>query len=172
MKYENHIRSLLFKYRFKKAGKISIGRNVIIRGWKNITLGNNVTLYDGVCINASHGYISIGDKSHIGQYSYLDGGGGLSIGKACAIGIGVRILTESNQYKSNPQMPIIDQPIIHKKVDIGDDVWIGTNAVIFPGVKLGDHAVVGACAVVREDVPEWKIAVGLPAKVIKDRRKL
>jgi len=170
MKYGDRIRGLLFKYRFKEAGKISIGRNVIIRGWKNITLGNNVTLYDGACINASHGYINIGDRSDIGQCSYLDGGGGLSIGKACAIGIGVRILTESNQYRFNPQVPIVDQPIIRKNVDIGDDVWIGTNAVIFLGVKIGSHAIVGAGAVVREDVPEWKIAVGLPAKVIKDRR--
>lgn len=170
MRYEDHIRGLLFKYRFKKAGKIAIGRNVIVRGWKNITLGNNVTLYDNACINASHGDITVGDKSDIGQYSYLDGGGGLSIGKGCAIGIGVRILTESNQYRFNPQMPIIDQPIMREKVDIGDDVWIGTNAVIFPGVKIGSHAIVGSGAVVREDVPEWKIAVGLPAKVIKDRR--
>jgi acetyltransferase-like isoleucine patch superfamily enzyme len=41
-------------------------------------------------------------------------------------------------------------------------VWIGTNAVIFPGVKIGGHTIVGSGAVEREDVPEWKIAAGLP----------
>jgi acetyltransferase-like isoleucine patch superfamily enzyme len=58
---------------------------------------------------------------------------------------------------------------------IGDDVWIGANAVILPGVKIGTHSIVAAGAVVTKDVPEFSLVAGIPAKVIKklegDRRR-
>ena len=64
-----------------------------------------------------------------------------------------------------------------KPVTIGDNVWIGGNAVVLPGVTIGSNSVIGAGSVVTRDVPPWSIAVGNPCKVIKtiteaDRKKL
>lgn len=57
-----------------------------------------------------------------------------------------------------------------KPVYIGDDVWIGGNVTILPGVKIGSHSIVGVCSVVTKDVPEWSIVAGNPAVVKKYRK--
>lgn len=67
------------------------------------------------------------------------------------------------------QKKIFDENIASKKTKIGNDVWIGQNAVIMAGVNIGDGAVIGSGAVVTKDVPDYAIAVGVPAKVIKYR---
>lgn len=67
------------------------------------------------------------------------------------------------------QKEIFEKHIASKKTKIGNDVWIGQNAVIMAGVNIGDGAVIGAGAVVTKDIPDYAIAVGVPAKVIKYR---
>ena len=57
-----------------------------------------------------------------------------------------------------------------KEVIIGDDVWIGSDVTILPGVKIGNHSIIGACSVVTKDVPEYAIVAGNPAKVKKYRK--
>ena len=52
---------------------------------------------------------------------------------------------------------------------IGDDVWIGTNVIILPGVNIGSHCIIGAGSVVTKDVPDYAIVGGVPAKVIRYR---
>ena len=52
---------------------------------------------------------------------------------------------------------------------IGDDVWIGTNVIILPGVNIGSHCIIGAGAVVTKDVPDYAVVGGVPAKVIRYR---
>lgn len=64
-----------------------------------------------------------------------------------------------------------------KEVTIGDNVWIGGNTVICPGVHIGDNVVIGAGSVVTKDIPDWTVAVGNPCRVLRqitedDRRKL
>lgn len=54
-----------------------------------------------------------------------------------------------------------------KEVTIGDNVWIGGNSVICPGVTIGDHVVIGAGSVVTKDIPDWSVAAGNPCKVIR-----
>lgn len=58
-----------------------------------------------------------------------------------------------------------------RSVSIGDDVWIGTRVTILPGVKIGTGAVIGACSVVTKDIPSYAVAVGNPARVIRQRGK-
>ncbi len=168
---ELYLRGLTYR-RFSNGDKIHVGRNVVFIGRDKITLGQNVSLYGFDYLNAEgeQGYINIGERSHIDQFCVLYGQGGLEIGRFCAIASGVKIYSQSNQYKHDRDQRIIDQPIIYKKVKIGDDVWIGANAVILPGVQIDDGAIVGAGAVVRKDIHRYAIVAGVPAKIVGWRK--
>jgi len=103
----------------------------------------------------------IGEPAQIGRFSIIDYGGGVIFGKNIKVGYGVYILSVSTITGSK------QETIIRKAVIIGDDVEIGSHAVILPGVTIGSRATIGAGAVITKDIPENSIAVGVPAKVIK-----
>ncbi|MGN1026181.1 MAG: acyltransferase [Faecousia sp.] len=56
-------------------------------------------------------------------------------------------------------------------IHIGSDVWIGTRVIVMPGVRIGDHSVIGAGAVVTKDVPDWAVVGGCPARILKMRQQ-
>src|SRR5262249_21134389 len=114
------------------------------------------------------GRVRIGDRTHLDQFCVLSGLGGIEIGAGCAISSGCTLYSQSNAF--DPDEPIVDQPIRTGRVTVGDDVLLGARVTILPGVTVGDHAVVGAGAVVREDVPPWAIVAGVPARILGDRR--
>jgi acetyltransferase-like isoleucine patch superfamily enzyme len=151
---------------------LRIGRGVIMRGRRNIRLGNNVSIGDGVFISATgtQGRVDIGANTHIDVGSVLYGQGGLTIGEDCAIASGVIVYTQTNQHDANAEEKIINQGTRYAPVAIGNDVWIGAGAKILPGVTIEDHAVVGAGSVVMKNVEAWKVVVGVPARVVNDRR--
>ncbi len=168
---ESFLRGLTYS-RLSHGERIYIGRNVVFVGREKITLGADVALYGFDYLNAEGqlGSISIGNGSRIDQFCALYGQGGLEVGAWCAIASGVKIYSQSNQYKHDGTKRILEQPVIYKKVTISDDVWIGANAVVFPGVQIGQGAIVGAGAVVRHDVPSRAIVAGVPATVIGWRK--
>lgn len=107
--------------------------------------------------------LSIGDRSSICDHAWgycLDK---VVIGKNCCIGEDVRLLTGSHDLVS-PHFDLLTKPII-----IMDNVWVATGAIILPGVKIGEGAVVAAGAVVTKDVEPWTVVGGNPAKFIKRR---
>ena len=170
---ENEVREYKLRgarYLLKVKGKypLGIGRNVTIRHPMNIEFGENVMLFDSVYLNAGK-RIKIGSNSHVDVFTCIYGHGGVEIGEKCAIAAGVRIYSQSNQYDFDQDLPVIEQPIKFAPVKIGNDVWIGANAVILPGVTIGDHSVIGAGAVVTRSIPPKSVAVGVPASVIKQR---
>jgi len=154
--------------------RILIGPRVELIGRRNIHLADRVALYGNSYLNAarSEGYIRIGENTHVDQFCVLYGQGGLSIGAKCAIASGVTIYSQTNTYEVDPLADIIDQPVVYKPVSIGNDVWICSRAVILPGISVGDHAVIAAGAIVKEDVSPWTVVAGSPAKPIRDRRSL
>ncbi|MBD5782414.1 CatB-related O-acetyltransferase [Pelagicoccus sp. NFK12] len=109
----------------------------------------------------------------------------LNIGKFCAIAHGAKfIMADANHATSGistfpfavfggewaEHLPITEYPFkAYKDIEIGDDVWIGMNATILPGVTIGSGSIIGANAVVSSDIPPYSIAVGNPAKVVKRR---
>ena len=124
--------------------------------------------------------------SSLGDYSYV-GGGKIqyaTIGKFCSIADGVRIglgihptdlpsthpAFYSSQSKWNIKPDLSLNVIEYKRVIIGDDVWIGTNSIVLDGVKIGNHAIIAAGAVVTKDVPDYAVVGGIPAKIIKYRK--
>lgn len=76
------------------------------------------------------------------------------------------VVTALNHNFSDKSLRIDQQGISTRSVVISDDVWVGANAVILPGVTIGTHAVVAAGAVVTKDVPPHTVVAGVPAKVI------
>ena len=167
---ERRLRGCLSAARFRTTG-LNLDRRLQIESARNMLIGEGVTLYGGSHFVAGPtAKIEIGDKTHIGRNCVLSGLGGIRIGKGCAISSLVSIYSISNHFRSDPSCPVIEN-VEHRSVSIGDDVWIGVGASVLPGVQIGNHAIIGAGAVVNRDVPAWQVAVGVPAKVIKDRRE-
>lgn len=98
----------------------------------------------------------------------IGGQKGVKIGNYVLIGYNVNIISEHHAY-SNPNIPIKKQGFYGGPIEIGNDVWIGANAIIMPNVKIGDGAIVGSGAIVTKNVDEYSIVGGIPAKLIKYR---
>lgn len=96
--------------------------------------------------------------------------GSVRIGRGTLIGGFVTIIDANHRF-DNTEVPIRAQGGESAAIDIGEDVWIGSNAVILPGVMIGDHAVIAANATVTRDIPAWAVAAGTPARVLRDRRE-
>lgn len=168
--------------RISKGGNILIGRRATVKnvllnaGAGTIELDDCVWLNNGVELSASK-KISIGEGTTIQRNVTINGD--VSIGKECLLAPNIFISSASHVHDRYPGISIREQERrisredfsenYNKPIEIGDDVWIGANAVIMPGVKVGGHAVIGANSVVTRDVPVGAIVVGGPAKIIKFR---
>lgn len=128
--------------------------------------GRDVNIEKGASFSSGRG-ISIGSGSGVGVNCKINGP--LEIGEKVMMGPDVAILTHSHNI-DRTDIPMADQGASVSKVTIGNDVWIGMRSIIMPGVTIGNGAVIGAGAVVTKDVPDYAIAGGVPAKVIKYRK--
>ena len=108
--------------------------------------------------------LSCGNNVAIDRNVYLYSVAPITIGSKVAISDGAFICTASHDI-SYASRPLTTAPIT-----IHDGAWIGARAFIFPGVTIGEGAVVGACAVVTKDVPAWAVVGGNPAKILKYRK--
>jgi acetyltransferase-like isoleucine patch superfamily enzyme len=110
----------------------------------------------------------IGEKVYIGEdliiIDELEDRGRVRIGNRVAIAERVTLVISSNPNFSRIRPFLKD---IHGYIEIDDDAWLGTGAIILPNVRIGTGAVVGAGAVVTKDVPDFTVVGGVPAKVIK-----
>lgn len=135
------------------------GKMMLDNCGKNINIEKNATFSTRV---------SLGDYSGIGVNARI--GGKCTIGKYVMMGPGCTIYARNHNF-SDISKPMMEQGYAEEKeVTIGDDVWIGGNVTILPGVKIGSHSIIGACSVVTRDVPEYAIVAGNPAQVKKYRK--
>lgn len=112
--------------------------------------------------------ISIGDYSGIGKNSVVNGP--ITIGKFVNIGEELKVVTQ-NHRSDRTDIPMQQQGMAEEKeVVIGDDVWIGHRVILLPGVHIGNGSIIGAGAVVTRDIPDYSVAVGVPARVIRNRK--
>ena len=107
--------------------------------FRKFSLGEDSVIESFACINNAVGDIVIGNHSRVGIHSIVIGP--VSIGSHVQLAQGV-VVTGLNHIFSNPSIPIDMQGVETKMVEISDDVWIGANATILPGVKIGQHCVV------------------------------
>ena len=86
--------------------------------------------------------------------------------------IGSQVIISQDAYLCTASHDITSQTmeLVAKPIKIGNNAWIAAKATVLPGVAIGDGVVIGACSVVAKDVPEWTVAVGNPAKIVKQRK--
>lgn len=157
---EWHLRSRIIKPLMITPECISVGNHVVVlnncriqgvKQYNNATYNPEIVLEDGVSIQ---------------QALHLTCANKIVIGKNTAIAAHVTITDIHHPY-TNINIPIEHQDIEVKSVHIGKDCKIYNGAVILPGVTIGDHVTIGANSVVNKDIPDYSVAAGLPAKVIK-----
>ncbi|MFO8015862.1 MAG: CatB-related O-acetyltransferase [Candidatus Woesearchaeota archaeon] len=139
---------------------------------KDISLGKKVSVHSSTFLGSP---VKIGDYTNIGRNNLFTGRGMITIGKYCAFGNDIRIIT-SNHKMTKPGIQVKMYKELFgedlresRQVRIGNNVWIGDRVIILPGASIGDGAVVGAGSVVPKDIPPFSVAVGNPAKVKKKR---
>ena len=129
-----------------------------------IKIGNGSSIHRG-CKFFHVGKFKIGNHSVINFGCYLDNRRGITIGNNVGIAHNTKIYTLGHNIES-PKFETKGAP-----VNIEDDAFIFSNAIIMPGVTIGHGAIVLAGSVVTKDIPEWTVVGGNPAKVIKERQK-
>jgi acetyltransferase-like isoleucine patch superfamily enzyme len=140
-----------------------------------ITIGDGTNLMHGTIFHVfnyrglPHAGIFVGKNCFFGEYTCIRGQGGVRIGDGVYTGTQVQIAAVNHVY-ADPDKYIKDQGITADGITIEDDVWLASNVVVVDGVTIGKGSVVGAGAVVNKSLPPYSVAVGVPAKVIKDRR--
>ncbi|GAA1861757.1 acyltransferase [Pseudonocardia ailaonensis] len=152
-------------------GMVFLGRRVeiVVRpGYGRLEIGRWVHLGDGNSIRCHEGSMRIGDKVVMGRNNtvncYLD----VEIGAATLVADWVYV-TDFDHRIDDVHTPIKDQGIVKAPVRIGPDTWLGVKSSVLRGTRIGRGSVIGAHAVVRGDVPEFSIAVGAPARVVRNR---
>ncbi len=133
--------------------------------YRKFSLGDYSVVESFSCINNAVGDVVIGDHTRIGLHNTVIGP--VTIGSHVNLAQGITITALNHNFEDKSQR-IDDQGVSTDPVIVGDDIWIGANAVILPGVNIGHHSVVAAGAVVTKDVPPHSLVAGVPAKIIKE----
>ncbi len=193
--YAAKLRVEYYKTQFKSMGEnVTIGKGVNIINPQFITVGDNVSIGDGCTLIArgekgitlsdgvrlqhrvyldterrEEGYIQIGKGVYIGTGTTLFGHRGLEIGDDCLLAQNITLTPYSHIF-DDPNNIIYSQGGHCEKVTIGRDVYIGMRAAVMYSGNIGEGSVIGAGSVVVKPIPPYSVAVGAPAKVIKERK--
>lgn len=155
--------------------KIGTGSGIarLYASWPHqVSLGRNCRIehdvyfhFDDVCLPGP--LILLGDNCFVGAGVEFNCNCRIEIGHDCLIASGCRFI--DHNHGTEPGLPMGQQPGSRAPILLGNDVWIGANAVILQGVSIGDGAVIGAGSVVTHSVPAGAIVAGVPAKLIRMR---
>lgn len=155
-------------------GFVFIDRGVELyarRGHGRLILGRWLHIGAHTALRCHEGTMSVGDKAVLGRdcsiNCYLD----VEIGASALFADHVYVSDFDHNF-ADVSTPIMSQGIAKSRVRIEPDVWIGTKVTVRRGTVVGEGTVVGANAVVTRDLPPFSVAVGVPARVVKDRRTL
>lgn len=155
---ERRLRGKVYSLIFR-CPSIKLGGGIRFEGINNIHLNKNTIIFDDVDLIATgEGTITIGENSHIGRKSIVNGLGGVEIGSNTSISTHVSIFSITQTSATATRLK--------KKVTIGNNVLVGSGATILPGVDIADNAKIGAGAVVTKNVNNGDTVVGIPAKSI------
>jgi len=192
------LRAVAYRLIMQLDSAVAIEAGVRLAYASHIKLGKNVYLDQGVYLHALPGGISIGDNTFLmhhtmlhvfnfrklpqakiaigrncflGEFNVIRGQGGVTIGNDVYTGPMVQLVAVNHVYNSL-DCPIREQGITAKGIVIEDDVWLGANVTVVDGVTVGRGSIIGAGSVVTRDIPPYSIAVGTPARPVKNRQDL
>jgi len=189
------LRGIFYRLIFKKVGKgVLFAKSISIRNPHKISLGNNVIIDENVMLDAKgvdNSGIIIEDGVFIGRNTIISCKNGdvilrprVNIGFNCYIvslnkvEIGENTLFAAYTYiiggghiSEELYVPLKDQDTHGIGIKIGRDSWLGAKSMVMDGCNIGDYSIIGAGALVTKNIPDYSVAVGVPAKVIKDRRE-
>lgn len=188
------LRSKLYPRILGRVGRnVAFGQHVVLRHPHKIVIGDDVVIDDGCCLDAKgqdNKGIEIGNGVFIGRGTILSCKNGdiviedhANIGFNCEIFSGSRVrvgrkvlmaaytyLVGGDHLYDRVDIPVLDQGRTASGIDVDDHVWLGAHVVVTDGSWIGADAIIGAGAVVVGEIPPFAIAVGIPAKAVKDRR--
>jgi acetyltransferase-like isoleucine patch superfamily enzyme len=188
------LRSRLYPRLLGRCGHgVTFGANVVLRHPHKIAIGDNVVIDDACCLDAkgtTNQGIVIGDGVFVGRNTILSCKNGdilledhanigfnVEVFSASRVRVGKSVLIAAYTYLvggdhlyDRVDVPVLYQGRTAQGIDVGDHVWLGAHVVVTDGSRIGRDAIVGAGAVVVGEIPEFNIAAGVPAKVIRDRR--
>ncbi|MBB1372608.1 acyltransferase [Pseudoalteromonas sp. SR45-4] len=194
LKYK--FRGMLLIFKFKKTNNLFLGKGVSFSGLNKISFGSFVTLgnytfcsslgesgiefgdrvsigdFSRVIVSTSFNNIgagiNIGNDVAIGEFSYIGGAGGVSIGSSCIIGQYFSVHSENHIF-SNLHIEIREQGVTRRGILIGENCWVGSKVTVLDGSKVGNGCVIAAGAVVSGVFPDNVVIGGVPAKILKYR---
>jgi len=141
------IRTFCYGYLMKSLGSCNICDGVTILNPNSMQIGNRVSIH---------------------PYTYIVGE--VVIGDNVGIAAKCSIIAQTHNY-SDTTIPFKMQGMVDQPIDIGNDVWIGTNSVILGGTKISDGVIVSAGSVVSGEIPPYSVVMGNPARVFYNRKK-
>jgi len=163
----------------RKPGHIMLGDNVAIDDFvmldgcceeePAIRIGDNAVVSKGCVIQAKTGSLFVGENCDIGAHTVLTSVSGISLAPSVLIAANCYI-GGARYHFEDMAAPIMNQGIYSRgPISIGEGSWIGASATILDGVTIGKGCVIGAGSLVTADIPDYGVAVGVPAKVIRSR---
>jgi acetyltransferase-like isoleucine patch superfamily enzyme len=177
LRYDCHVSARAYVYH---PHRIRLGRDAEVQdrallnyrsaceGGVNLTIGAGTKILPDAKLIPQGGYIKVGEHCTVQYGTLLYGQGGLEIGDHTRIAAYCVVAPMNHNY-SDPATPIRLQGETAIGIKIGRDVWLGNGVRVVDGVEIGDGCVVGAGSVVTKSLPPFSIAVGVPARVIKQR---
>lgn len=172
VRYLRLARVRLFQPHIVLRGMVFLGRDVRLEcreDFGRLEIGRWVHLGDGCRIRCHEGSVRIGDKAVFGASNTLNAYLDVELGASTLLADWIYICDFDHRYE-DVNLPIKDQGIVKSPVRIGPETWIGTKVSVLRGAFVGRGCVLGAHAVVRAgEVPDHAVAVGAPARVVRDR---
>jgi acetyltransferase-like isoleucine patch superfamily enzyme len=189
------LRSKLYPLLLGSCGQnVTFGQNVVLRHPHKIRIGSDVVVDDHVLLDAKgvdnrgivledgvflgrntilsskNGYIHLEERANVGFNCEIFAADEVRVGKDVMLAAYVYLVGGDHMH-DRLDLPISRQGRIGLPIRVGDGSWLGAHAVVAGGVEVGEQAIIGAGAVVLENVPAYHVAAGVPAKTIRDRRK-
>lgn len=188
------LRSKLYPLLLAKCGRgVTFGQNVVLRHPHKIEIADNVVVDDQCCLDAKgtdNRGIRLGTGVFIGRNTILSCKNGdievddfanigfnAEIFSASRVRVGKRVLIAAYTYLvggdhlfDRVDVAVLDQGRTARGIEVDDNVWLGTHVVVTDGSRVGRDCIIGAGAVVVGEIPEFRIAAGIPARVMRDRR--
>ncbi len=189
------LRMKLYPKLLGKVGRnVTFGQNVVLRHPHKIEIGDNVVIDDNVVLdakgqdnygikigsgafvgrntifNCKNGDIVLGDNANFGFNCQIFSANKVQFGKNALVAAYSYFVGGTHNFDSPNKSPM-EQGRKAAGINIGDNIWIGAGVCVQDGVTIGHDCIIGTSAVVNSNIPDYSIAVGIPARVIKNRRK-